>query len=99
MRRCEPDQIDHVEEAAGTPLRIDHRQFAEPPLLQQRDRVPEPRSPGDRRRTRGHHPADRFVECGVVAPFEEPGKVAVGEDPSQPTVSVDDHHRPRAALR
>ena len=46
-----------------------------------------------------HDLADRPVELGLAALLEQPGQVAVGEDPQQVCVLVLDQDRPRAPPR
>ena len=83
----------------GRPLRSTTGSSLNFRVAKQRDRVADARAAGDRRRAGDHHFGDRSVEGRFVAPLEEAGQVAVGEQSGEPAVGVGEHDRPGPPAR
>ena len=66
---------------------------------QQRDRVADARAAGHRRRLATITSANRPIERRFVAPLEQPGQVAIGEQARQPAGVVGEHDRAGAPAR
>ena len=66
---------------------VDHRQLADLAGLHHLDRLGQRRADADLDRVGRHHLADRPVEVGLAPPLEQPGEVAVGEDPQEDRLS------------